>query len=353
MKQAFRFQIGAAAAVTVAGIIGAQGQAIITNGTVGVGVNPEGHLNVDSRALFPPDGLPSAAGNVFFGVRFNATDGEATANGCLCEGWGAKDAISGVTGYANVSVDADLLHPNGVQNLTPLSFVADATTAVSTVRINDALGAGVFEVTHDYHPSSVPELYQVDVKVTNVSAVATELRYRRVFDFDTDPTAFDEFMTIKGAVVAANVLAAHTDGFQTAQPGAVYSPVIDPAFLVDAKAADITDVGSSDIGAMFDFGFGELDPGEMVTFKTYYGAAATEFAALTALAAVGAEVYALGQPNTPDGPTLGTPNTFIFAFGDVGGVVVPHPGVPEPGTWLAGALVCLGAGVRALRRKMS
>ena len=30
-------------------------------------------------------------------------------------------------------------------------------------------------------------------------------------------------------------------------------------------------------------------------------------------------MYSLGQPNTQDGPTLGTPNTFMFAFAGVGG----------------------------------
>ena len=33
----------------------------------------------------------------------------------------------------------------------------------------------------------------------------------------------------------------------------------------------------------------------------------------------GPKVYSLGQPSTEDGPTLGTPNTFVFAFAGVGG----------------------------------
>ena len=46
---------------------------------------------------------------------------------------------------------------------------------------------------------------------------------------------------------------------------------------------------------------------------------ATEVDALAALADVGAEAYSLGQPSTVGGPTLGTPNTFVFAFTGVGG----------------------------------
>ena len=43
--------------------------------------------------------------------------------------------------------------------------------------------------------------------------------------------------------------------------------------------------------------------------------------ALAALDAVDADLYSLGQPNTPDGPTLGTPNTFMFGVTD-GAIVV-------------------------------
>ena len=55
----------------------------------------------------------------------------------------------------------------------------------------------------------------------------------------------------------------------------------------------------------------------------FYGAAANEADALAALDAVDADLYSLGQPNTPDGPTLGTPNTFMFGVTD--GVVASGP----------------------------
>src|SRR5687767_16027585 len=72
--------------------------AIISNGTVQLGVFDEGHLNA-------PGGTPSSgSGTTNVGVRYLPTGAEATAPGCLCEGWGAADAISGVTGHADVSV---------------------------------------------------------------------------------------------------------------------------------------------------------------------------------------------------------------------------------------------------------
>ena len=57
----------------------------IDNGTIVLAVHPEGHLNV-------PDGAGSVAGAGPVGLTFLPTGNEATAPGCLCEGWGAADA---------------------------------------------------------------------------------------------------------------------------------------------------------------------------------------------------------------------------------------------------------------------
>src|SRR3989338_6953021 len=173
--------------------------AIISNGTVQLGVNKEGHLNV-------PGGTPSSGtGTTFVGLRFVPTNAESTAPGCLCEGWGAGDNTSQVSGYANVAVD-------GVVNLTVESFVSDATTATSTVRVGETL-----RVTHFYHPSDTPNLYQVDVTIENVSGAPVELLYRRVMDWDVEPTAFDEFVTIKKGT-AADIAFTSNNGFATANP---------------------------------------------------------------------------------------------------------------------------------------
>jgi len=275
--------------------------AIIDNGLIQLGVHDEGHLNV-------PDGTPSSGtGTTFVGLRYVPTNAEATAPGCLCEGWGVADAISGVTGSANED-------GGGVINIAPISYVSAASTAVSVVQIGST-----FEVTHDYHPSPVtPNVYEVVVTVENISGAGVDLRYRRVMDWDVEPTAFAEFVTIQGTAGAANVLFASDDGFAPADPLAGPSSI--------NFTGDAIDDGPLDHGALFDFGFGLLPAGDSFTFTTFYGAAATEGEALGALAAVGAEVYSLGQPNTPDGPTGGMPNTFIFGFKGVGGTPLCEPG---------------------------
>ncbi len=265
--------------------------AVIGNGTVELGVDCAGHLNIP----YSPDPL----GIGFMGLRYIPTAAASTEPGCQCEAWGAADNSTGVTGQA--SRDS-----GGVVNLSLVSFTSSPTTAVSTVDVG-----GTLRVTHDYHPSpATPNLFEVLVSITNTSANPVELLYRRVMDWDIFPTAFDEFVTIDHGT-AANLFRTNTNGFMVGDPltfdGAGYVP------------GPVTDAGPLDHGAMFDFNFGTLPPDETMTFKTFYGAAATETAAAAAVVAVGAEAFSFGQPNVPGGPDLGQPNTFIFAFAGIGG----------------------------------
>jgi hypothetical protein len=274
------------------------GGAIIDNGLVQLGVHDQGHLNIPGPA--------SSGGIPYVGLRYVPTNAEATAPGCLCEGWGIADAISGVSGSANEDY--------GISNITDLGFSSTASSAVSTVQVGTT-----FEVTHDYHPSPyTPNLYEVIVTVTNISGNATEVLYRRVMDWDIEPTAFAEYVTIQGTSGATNVVFASDNGFESADP------LASQTFI--NFTGDAVDDGPTDHGALFDFNFGLLDPGQSMSFTTFYGAAGTETEALNALATVGAQVYSLGQPSTADGPTLGTPNTFIFGFTGVGGTPLCDPG---------------------------
>ena len=276
--------------------------AIISNGTIQLGVWDEGHLNV-------PGGAPSSGtGTTEVGLRFVPTGAESTAPGCLCEGWGVADATSGGAGYANEAID-------GIQNLTVESFNSDADSATSVVLVGNGVGGNLMRVTHDYQPSAAtPNLYAVRVSIENLSGSAIDPRYRRVMDWDIEPTAFREHSTIQGTAGATDVSFASNDGFASA------NPLSGPSDL--GFTGDFIDAGPTDHGALFDFDFAALPAGETKTFTTYYGAAATETAANSALAAVGAEIYSYGQPSTAGGPSLGEPNTFIFAFEGVGGTPV-------------------------------
>jgi hypothetical protein len=252
-----------------------------------------------------PGGSPSSeTGTTAVGLRYMPTNADSTSPGCLCEGWGVADARTGVTGFANESVDG------GARNIEVLDFKSTPGTAVSTVQIGTT-----FKVTHDYHPAGgTPNLYEATVTIENISTQQTDVRYRRVMDWDIEPTAFSEFVTIvtiQGTTRAANVLFSSDNGFATGNPLGGRGQIL--------FTGDAVDSGPADHGALFDFGFGLLDPSSKLSFNIYYGGAGTQADALNAIGAVRAEVYSLGKPSTPDGRTLGKPNTFVFAFNNVGG----------------------------------
>src|SRR3954466_3228716 len=97
--------------------------AVIVNpaGTVALGVNDQGHLNFTDGITTSNNG---AGGAVGVSIIDAGVLRDATAPGCLCEGWGVSG--SGLSGYADISTD-------GVVNLTVDSFTSTASTATSTV----------------------------------------------------------------------------------------------------------------------------------------------------------------------------------------------------------------------------
>lgn len=287
----------------------ANGGAFISNGTVQLGVNRDGSLNVAGG----PRSSGKPISTTIVGLRYVPTGAEGTADGCLCEGWGAADRLSGLQGGANQT-------SHGITgfNLTLESFTVTSSTATSRVRINNT-----FRVTHNYRPSLSPNLYQVDVTIENISSNTTEMLYRRAIDWDIEPTPFAEFVTIVTRNPATGQYP--SDLIFSSDNGFVDSRVLSPpvllrsGFVAGPTGLDRADNGPADHGAVFDFNFGAVPPGGAKTFRIFYGAAGNEADALTAIAAVGAELYSLGQSSVAGGPTLGTPNTFILAFAGVGG----------------------------------
>jgi type IV pilus assembly protein PilY1 len=309
----------------------AQAGAVITNGTVTLGVNDLGALNFGGVGLI-----------------YNATGNDSTFPGCTCEGWGVAVASLGITGNQNTAFNGVI----GV-NVTLVSFVSDADSATSVVTIANGAGAAVLRVTQDYQPSAVSaNLYEVKVKIENISgaalgAGATDLRYRRVMDWDIEPTPFSEFVTLQGHP-AANLIATSNDGFESADPLSPNTPIFDGAGCAAGDASipnsNFVDCGAADHGAAFDFGFPALADGASREFTIFYGACATEAECDAARAAALIEVFSYGQCNpSVDGacsPTTGSPNTFVFGFAGVGGT---PPRVPEPGS-----LILLGAALAGL-----
>lgn len=353
------FGVQAAGLLFLVGVSGAaNAAAIISNGDVALGVQDTGALNVSHSSVTPPfpssgGAYSSVNGTGVRGLFANSPEGyEATYPGCTCEGWGAAIASLGITGYDG----------NGTSNVSVVSFTSTATTANSVVTIANGGGTPVLRVTHDFKPSASRYLYQVDVTLENISggdlgSGATDLRYTRLMDWDTEPTPFSEFVTLQGWP-ATNLLNSSDDGFEPANPLFATSSIAACA----PEGANFVDCGPADHGARFDFGFDALlgtdnpdtaDVDEtMRSFTIFYGAAPSEALADLARAVVGAEVYSYGQCNVSGtlctgGADSGTPATFIFAFAGVGGTAPPPPPdgggtIPEPGVFMMMSIGLVG-----------
>jgi hypothetical protein len=226
--------------------------ATITNGTVTLGIYREGHLGSGGTSLLS-----------------NGYDG--LHQGCICEGWGIADLLSGVQGWASGDTKS-----GGMGGLTVESFSATGDTATSIVRVGST-----FRVTTDWTPSDSPQLYKAVITVENISAQPVEAVYRRVMDWDIQPL-WNHYLTIQGTAGLRHSRRVN-EGVASVQPL--------PRPAAETTVA-LTEFGGKNSGALFDVNVGTLAPGQIATFSLFYGGAPDQATALTAVATVGAPVYA-------------------------------------------------------------
>jgi len=328
--------------------LGAGHHQVVDNGVVRVGVHGGGNLNSYPTPFSGADSPHYFVTNPV-GIRYHintANENDATSPGCLCEGFGASAVFtdsSSVQGGANQA--------SGENNIAyPDPSLVGSNGVDSSATIGTTLG-----VTHSYRPSNQTlNGYEILVTLKNLhtSASITRLRYERSMDWDIYPSTFWECVDVDLGT-AADVPCAHNDGFVqdfpntdfTSSSGLSGAAGQAGSCFGSPRPRSFSNVGPADQGSAFLIQFSDitsstpLAPGGSRSFSMFYGAANNKAAARAVLGAIGAEAFSLGYPSRPDriasyasrgyvgtgtcGPTNdGSPNTYIWAFKNVGGTVI-------------------------------
>ena len=188
----------------------------------------------------------------------------------------------------------------------------------------------LLRITHEFRPSLHENLYQATVTYENLSDhTLSELRYRRVNDWDIEPTVYNECVSIFFNSLPNSLEYTTDDGFESVNPLIDVSTSGIDFSCPGGVGCPVYDSGPMDHGALFQFLFKDADddyielaPGETFSFDMFYGAASTKEDAINALSIVSAEIASFGYPPTEYscGPSSsGTPNVFMLAFRGVGG----------------------------------
>jgi hypothetical protein len=293
-------------------LIQVRSDAVIGNGNVVLGVNDFGSRivnyagNVRGLPEIDPTGIDS------IGLRNgNGWIGEVTGVERGHEGWGAgvkKDRT--FTSMCGSNRNFGLGQRMTLKNFTGVNGSNRATSIVTC-------GGPNMTVSHAFQPSASLDLIMVKVTIENVGSTDFEdVQYRRLVDWNIDPTPFNETLTHIGVEQARSLVFSNTE--RNCRP----LPSIPCIGSPNTTNISFRDIGPANQGSTFQFSFGKVKAGKSISFHLYYGVSAGISAVNKALLAVQAEVASLGQPSTLK-PGL-IPYIFILAFKDVGGGLIGY-----------------------------
>jgi hypothetical protein len=269
-----------------------KGDAVIGDGNVILGVADAGHLNIPYKGGVL--GLPASdpAGIDFIGLRNPKGDITAVERGCLCEGWGVGIRRRDGTFDDECGAEASMLTNINIDRFKGKDGDRHASSSVI---------CGAQEklwVRHQYRPGRCRGLYEVKITIENLGCddIRDDIIYRRVMDWDIDPTPFSELVTIQGK---------GSPFFDNASDNGFCSML--PSNACIGKAPDFIDDGPTDHGAHFDLNVGRLRSRERMVFRIFYGYFRSERDAERCVDDNGYELYSFGQDERER-------NTFVWAF---------------------------------------
>jgi hypothetical protein len=292
--------------------------AVIGNGKVILGVTEYGSLNIPyvGNVLGLPANDPTQTQHI--GLRngdgligqFTFVEGRIPN-----EGWGAGVKIgSSFTNVCGFIGRTDIYRTS--VSLTNFTGINGGSTATSIVDC----GTPDLLVTHDFKPSlQSPDLMQVNVKISNIGANDfDDVQYRRVTDFDVDPTPIISILTHLGTTTTSSLIFSTNYGICDPRPNVNCTG---NEFVGRLYNVDFNNHLSRLQGSTFQFSFGKLNAGTSKTFQFFYGLSEGRVAAETATQLVQAELVSYAQPSNS---TDGFPYTAILAFAGVGGTALTN-----------------------------
>eukprot|EP01119_Soliformovum_irregulare_P013257 TRINITY_DN3517_c0_g1_i4.p1 TRINITY_DN3517_c0_g1~~TRINITY_DN3517_c0_g1_i4.p1 ORF type:complete len:742 (+),score=274.67 TRINITY_DN3517_c0_g1_i4:83-2308(+) len=282
--------------------------AIIGNGNLVLGVDKFGQLNIPYRSV-PSLGLPTV--NPFNTASIGIRSTNPSQNSTIAtEGWGVKYTATTVALILPVvnTYKAYVDNSRSIGGVIFESFtgVDGGTTAKSVTRIS-----GGARITHDFGPTSDPNVYKVAITVENPSSFPYgSFIYRRQVDWSAD----QPYVTIKGAEGHPAVACSCDDG-------KLGGNIDVQTCVLGVNSHDITDSGPADHGAYFDFQIGPIAARSSKTFNMYYGGALNFSALDESYGKFPVEVVSYAKTNC-----LGLPgdNKFVLGIGfcSLGGPVL-------------------------------
>jgi hypothetical protein len=300
-------------AYSTGGIIAGTGGVTMDNGTMVLGLNTYGCLivPVNRWETQTVDNVTSWS----IGLLYRPTMYDGVASAYPGEGWGVQDFDTGQGfGGANEAGTTVTSYSN--------SLTWDTSSNVAHVH-TVTQSSGGFTVDHFWY-SPNDNIFACDVVIQNTTGASQpNVVYRRLVDWDIEPTAFNEFITLYWWFPGSPAVWAALTGFGLNNPvqrsdpfgrglGGPYSYANSP----DPNQPDghnWLDSGPDDWGACHDLGLGQMAQGATARFSFFYSVTATR--AENEKLRPPNSVYSLATPSTAGNPALGTPNCSQFVYG--------------------------------------